>query len=222
MTVRSDHKRRQPGERFLEFARVLFSERVIVHVLEPAVADFRDELNSDGTGIVRRLKIQCRWYWSLLLLIVVTPDDVPASSERLLLSPSRKPGGGWFTVAIAGALYASTWQLLGWFALASAAVGGVLAYALCRFHGRHPSVTVDRRSPDGARDPEINLSSIHVGGDIAGLMFAAGSIAIVLVGLPGIWWFFGAGVVSSLTLAWIRIAWLRHRLHDESQPIVGR
>lgn len=220
MTAAGDRRPRQPGERFLTLARALFSDRVISHVIEPAVADFRDELRTDGRGRVRRLAIRCRWYWSFLFLALVVPDDPPKGAERGPLSSVPNARGGWFTLGLAGALYASTWQLFGWFALASAAAGGGLAYALCRWHRHHPSVTGSRRSADGERDPEINMSSIHVGGDIAGLLFAGGSIAIVLVGVPGVWWFFAAGVISSVALAWVRIAWFRQRPH-ESHSIVN-
>jgi hypothetical protein len=52
---------------------------------------------------------------------------------------------------------------------------------------------------------QINFSSTRVPGDIAGLMFAAGTILIVVVGLPGFWWFFVAAALASGVVAWLRV-----------------
>jgi hypothetical protein len=58
--------------------------------------------------------------------------------------------------------------------------------------------------------PEINMSSIRVGGDLGGLIFAAGAVAILLIGVPGLRWFIGlsllfAGVLATAVIAWRRV-----------------
>ena len=54
---------------------------------------------------------------------------------------------------------------------------------------------------------EINLSAIPVEGDVAGLMFALGSVSIVVIGLPGMSWYL-LGVVLGSTIAAVSLrAW---------------
>jgi hypothetical protein len=75
-----------------------------------------------------------------------------------------------------------------------------LATALHAWNSRHPQLLV-AFGGDRSRTPEINLSAIHVGGDIAGLIFAAGSVAIVIVGLRAMWWYFLAVALGSVLVA---------------------
>jgi hypothetical protein len=58
--------------------------------------------------------------------------------------------------------------------------------------------------------PEINMSAIRVGGNLGGLIFAAGAVAILLIGVPGLRWFIGlslllAGVLATAIVAWRRV-----------------
>ncbi|MGH9240420.1 MAG: hypothetical protein ACRD3G_20430 [Vicinamibacterales bacterium] len=57
--------------------------------------------------------------------------------------------------------------------------------------------------------PEINMSSIRVGGDLGGLIFAAGCVAILLIGVPGLRWFIGLSLALAAVLAGATIAWRR-------------
>ena len=57
--------------------------------------------------------------------------------------------------------------------------------------------------------PEINMSSIRVGADLGGLIFAAGCVAILLVGVPGLRWFIGLSLVLAVALAAVVINWRR-------------
>ena len=58
-----------------------------------------------------------------------------------------------------------------------------------------------------ARRPEINLSAIRVGANAGGLIFAVGSIVILVLGLPAWRWFFLAAFVGGLLVAWALAAW---------------
>jgi hypothetical protein len=72
------------------------------------------------------------------------------------------------------------------------------ALMMRRWHARHPA-----QLPDTARGqvPEINLSAIPVGGDVAGLMFAAGSVAVVIIGVPDMAWFFVSALACAVIVA---------------------
>jgi hypothetical protein len=61
------------------------------------------------------------------------------------------------------------------------------------------------------RRPEINLSAIRIGANAGGLIFAVGSIAILVLGLPAWRWFFLAAFVGGLLVAWALAAW--HTTH---------
>lgn len=59
------------------------------------------------------------------------------------------------------------------------------------------------------RFPEINMSAIRVGGNLGGLIFAAGAVAILLIGVPGLRWFIGLSLALAVLLAAVTIAWRR-------------
>lgn len=220
--IDSTPRRNLPGMRFLKLARLVFSERTVSRVFCPAVADFHEELAALRGSRVQRLILRCRWYCSLLVLLAVVPFVVPVAIDRQLFSPVRGGSGGAFILALSAGLYVATWQFFGWFAAAAFLCGGALASVLRAWNSQHPTL-LERRDPSTPPDdPEINLSSIHVGGDIAGLMFAAGSVVIVLLGLPGLWWYFAAALVSSALLAWGRFVWMRDHAPDRRNSISVR
>ena len=59
------------------------------------------------------------------------------------------------------------------------------------------------------RLPEINMSAIRVGGNFGGLIFAAGAVAILLIGIPGLRWFIGLSLALATVLAVGVIGWRR-------------
>jgi hypothetical protein len=59
------------------------------------------------------------------------------------------------------------------------------------------------------RLPEINMSAIRVGGNLGGLIFAAGAVAILLIGVPGLRWFVGLSLALATVLAVGVIIWRR-------------
>jgi hypothetical protein len=103
-----------------------------------------------------------------------------------------------FLVVLVALLVASSWLFFKHFIVATAVAGVCAAAVMRRWNTRHPSLL-----PDASRTrvPEINLSSIPVGGDAAGLLFASGAIAIVIVGVPNMAWYFLGALGCSLLLA---------------------
>jgi predicted branched-subunit amino acid permease len=118
---------------------------------------------------------------------------------------TRVRGAG-FLVLLVAVLLAATWLFFKAFIVASAVAGLLAAVLLRRWHTQHPSAL-----PYTPRTgvPEINLSRIPVAGDAAGLMFAAGSVVIVIVGVPDMAWYFVTSLVCAALLAWALFTWRR-------------
>jgi hypothetical protein len=109
--------------------------------------------------------------------------------------------GAGFLILLVALLVAASWIFFKAFIVATAVAGAGAAVLIRRWHTRHPSVL-----PDAARTrvPEINLSRIPVGGDVAGLMFAAGSVVIVIIGVPNMAWYFLSALGCAALLALVR------------------
>ena len=58
--------------------------------------------------------------------------------------------------------------------------------------------------------PGINFSKLEVGGDIGGLIFAAGSVVAVLIGLPEIAPLYIASMIAGAALAVLLFEWHQH------------
>jgi tetrahydromethanopterin S-methyltransferase subunit F len=56
--------------------------------------------------------------------------------------------------------------------------------------------------------PGINFSSLDVGGDIGGFVFAAGSVIAVLVGLPELAPLYLGSLAAGLLFAYVLHGWL--------------
>ena len=121
---------------------------------------------------------------------------------------TRNRGAG-FLVLLVAVLLAATWLFFKAFIVASAVAGAVAAVMIRRWHTRHPSLLP---YTPRTRVPEINLSRIPVGGDAAGLMFAAGSVVIVIVGVPDMAWYFVTALICAALLAWALVTWRRPSL----------
>jgi hypothetical protein len=63
---------------------------------------------------------------------------------------------------------------------------------------------------DSCPRPKIDMAKIPVGGGIAGLLFAAGTIVIFLLGIPALRWMFAAAILSGCVLALI-LHFIRHK-----------
>lgn len=110
-------------------------------------------------------------------------------------------------LTLVASLLIATWPFFGTFTTAAVAAGLALAVAMDSWNRRHPST--QPAPPSAERLPaEINLASIPVRGDGGGLIFAVGSVAILL-GLPALRWFLLASVACAVLVACALIAW-RH------------
>ena len=122
-------------------------------------------------------------------------------------------------LTLVAALLVATWPFFGTFTIASLIVGLLAGLSMRSWHDEHPTrVAV----PDRPLHSEINLAAIPVRGDGAGLLFAVGSVAILLA-LPQLRWFLVASAVCSVLAGVALIAW-RHRATSEryeSHPILG-
>ena len=201
---------------FLRMARLLFAEQTISAVFLPALADFQEELRQTAASRVGQLVTRARWCVGLTALLVITPFSVsiPSIADR---APLKRPAnGGWFFMALYASLLAGAWWTVQEFLLAALAAGAVLAWAMRAWNDHHPvSIVIPQR--DAGAPIQINLAKIPVTGDVAGLMFAAGTILIVVVGLPGLWWYFGSAALGSLVVAWTRIA-----TDSSTQPLTAQ
>jgi hypothetical protein len=109
-------------------------------------------------------------------------------------------------LTLVAALLVATWPFFGSFTLATLVAGVVLSMTMLSWHREHPSTVA---VPDGHPKAEINLSAIPVRGDGAGLLFAVGSV-VILLALPQLRWFLLASVACAVLFGLAMIAWRRH------------
>lgn len=189
---------RAPGTMLLKIAPLLFNHAFISDVVRPTIADLRSEVAAAGPHGVKRLRARWRGYWAFWTLIFVAPftssaDDVPnAAVGRVAVVPVTAM---LFTVVTFGA----------WMAVVAAAAA-LVAFLLHAWYERHPCEVAT--PPDAVwRSPQINFSSTEVAGNVGGLIFVVGSLLIVSVGVPSIFWFLCAGTIAACPLAWALVAW---------------
>lgn len=189
---------------FLRIARRIFPDDTVAAVFMAAAADYQGELR-DAPGRAASLVVRCRWIWAFAVLLLVTPLSLSKSSVSRPLLVRGANGGGMLTLLYAS-LFAGAWWCVQEFTLAALVAGGLLAWAMRAWNDRHPASIIEP-APAASLPTfvQINFSSTRVPGDIAGLMFAAGTILIVVVGLPGFWWFFVAAALASGLVAWLRV-----------------
>jgi len=202
--TRLPRRSRPPGTLFLRIARVLFTEQTVSAVFVPAVADCQTELRESSASRVTHLLARGRWWWAFIVLLAVTPFSVsiPSIADRAPIT--RASSGGWLFVFLYGSLLAGAWWCVQEFMVAAIAAGVALACVMRAWNDRHPAIAA--MPAPLATIVQINLAAIHVPGDPAGLIFAAGTILIVVIAFPGLWWFFAAAALGSLLVAWTRFA----------------
>ena len=77
MTVSTPN--RQPGERLLKLATLLFDEPTRSTFVLPALADFQHELQDAGASPINRLTAHLRGYAAFARLLLAAPFIVPSA-----------------------------------------------------------------------------------------------------------------------------------------------
>jgi hypothetical protein len=102
-------------------------------------------------------------------------------------------------------LTAAMWPFFDLFVAAVIVIGIAFSIGLRRWRDTH---VTNLPAPDArTRNPELNWSTIPVAGDIGGLMFVGGCLAIFYVGIPTLRPFILASACAALTMAAAVIAW---------------
>lgn len=202
--TRSTSHPRGPGRFLLRLASVLFDDGVVASVVAPTIADLQAEVSRART---RRAAVRARLhgyaaFWTLVLFAPVAAHAWPVADDRVMTVPARRSGVGVWLV-LAALLGFTSPALTPWTATVLAG-GAIVAIAIHAWYSRHPSLLP---SPNGERRPEINFSAVPVGGNIGGLIFVAGSMAILVSGLPMWRWFFGVAVAGGVLTAGVVYAW---------------
>ncbi len=134
--------------------------------------------------------------------------------HQLTRATSRPDGV--LLVLLAALLLRAMWPFFGGFIIGTLAFGLLLSIVMRRWHDRHPATAyVSGRAP--SKFPEINFSALPIGGDLGGLLVTAGCVALLLVGLPALRWYFAAAMICAVGGAMALVAW--RRIHPARPPI---
>lgn len=197
-----------PGRFLLRVARFIFEEPALSTIIEPAIADFQREVQ-DSDAATRRA-VRRRGYVALcqvmLFALFVPGAGAGAPLTHVLLGLS----GGSSLALLAPLLFAAVWPIFGLFTVGAVLAGMALAVGLRVWNSQHPAEVACTRRTRG-KDPEINLSSIPVGGNIGGFFFVLASSLTILLGLPEWRGFVLGSVVGGTVFAFGLFAW--HRAH---------
>jgi len=188
----------KPGTRLLRIAPLFFNERFLASVVRPTIADLQSEVAAAGSNRMRRVRARWRGYSAFWMLILVAPFASWSDDQ-----PNGALGG--VAVGLAVVTFLTVVTLGAWTAVVPAA-GTAVALLIHAWYERHPS---DVAMPPGApwRSPQINFSSTDIAGNIGGLIFVVGSVVIVSVALPLVFWFLLAGAIAACFVAWGLVAW---------------
>ena len=203
-----------PGTRLQKIAPLLFNERFIASVVHPTIADLQSEFEGAGADRSKRLRALGRGYSAFWMLIVVAPF-ASWSDNRSDVSTARLALGS------AGVAVLMIVTFGAWTTLIILATGMLVAFLIHAWHERHPSeiaLLPERRW----RSPQINFSSTDVGGNAGGLIFVVGSVLIVSLGLPSVFWFLLTASLAAGFVAWGLAAWHRRARADGVRGLLNR
>jgi len=188
----------RPGTTLLKIAALLFNDRFIALVVRPTIADLQSEVAAAGPNRMKRRRARWRGYSAFWTLILVAPfaswsEDVPNTAAGRVVAG----------LALVMLLMVAT---LGAWIMAVPAAATLVAFLLHAWYDRHPSsIAMPRDAP--WRSPQINFSSTDVAGNIGGLIFVVGSLVIVSLALPSVFWFLVAGAIAACFVAWGLVAY---------------
>lgn len=209
-----------PGRFLLRVAHFIFEEPALSTIIVPAIADFQREVQDSGVAMRRGVRV--RGYAALgkvmFLALFVPSAGAGAPLTHVLLGLS----GGSSLALLAPLLFAAVWPIFGLFTIGAVLAGMALAVGLRVWNSQHPTAVACTRRGGFAPDPEINLSSIPVGGNIGGFFFVLASSLTILLGLPEWRGFVLASVVGGTALAAGLFAWHRAHMVSPVRRIVVR
>ncbi len=210
---------RLPGRFLLRVARFVFDEPALSTVIEPAIADFQREAQDSGPATRRAVRV--RGYAALgkvmFLALFMPSAGAGAPLTHVLLGLS----GGSSLALLAPILFAAVWPIFGLFTVGAVLAGMALAVGLRVWNSQHPTAVACTRRVS-APDPEINLSSIPVGGNIGGFFFVLASSLTILLGLPEWRGFVLGSVVGGTAFAFGLFAWHSSHMVSPVRRIVVR
>jgi hypothetical protein len=200
---------RVPGRLLLRVASFCFDEPALTKIIQPAIADFQREVLEAGA---RGFAVRFRGYVALVkvLSLALLMPGVGAGAPLTSLLLGR---GGGSLALLAVLLFAAMWPIFGVFVVGAILAGLALAVGLRVWNSQHPAAVACTRRIYG-KDPEINISSVPVGGNIGGFFFVLSSSLTILLGLPELRGFVLGAMVGGALLAWGLFAW--RRSHDGS------
>lgn len=207
-----------PGRFLLRVARFVFDEPALSTVIEPAIADFQREAQESDANGLRTARSYAAVAKVMCLALFVPSAGAGAPLTHVLLGLS----GGSSLALLAPILFAAVWPIFGLFTVGAVLAGMALAVGLRVWNSQHPTAVACTRREGSARDPEINLSSIPVGGDIGGFFFVLASSLTILLGLPEWRGFVVGTVVGGTALACVLFAWHRAHMVSPVRRIVVR
>ena len=186
----------RPGTWLLKIAPFIFNERFIDIVVRPTIADLQSEVAAAGSNHAKRFRVRWRGYAAFWTLMFMAPF-ASWSEERANVASGLAAGS--FVVTLLTVVTLGPWTAL------VAAGATLVALLLHGWYARHPSeIAVP---PDPWRTPQINFSSTDIAGNIGGLIFVVGSVLIVSLALPSIFWFLLTGGIAACFVAWGLAAW---------------
>ena len=206
-----------PGLLLLRIARAIFDDSLLAAVVHPTIADMQREFVEAGSSRGKRLLARWRGYRAFWTLAFVAPFSLckPAVQHRrpAIAFPDIAARLAMILIALTIlALLPSTGPALTGWMIAVAIGGACFAIAIHVWSERHPSLVATVEEPRW-RVPEINFSSTRVSGNVGGLIFAVGSLFIIVLGLPALLWFLFAGIGGGSFLAWALVTW--HTTHPK-------
>lgn len=198
----------RPGRLLLKVAHFVFHESVVADVVLPTISDMQSEMRS-ARNRSERMRAALRGYaafWTLVLAAPVAFHMWPTRRVGESGAADRNPG--FYFWLIVATVVLSAWNALGAGAFLLGAGGVAFAMMIHRWNHGHPTELV---IPEKGvwMAPEINQSKIKVDGNIAGLMYVVGSMAVVLLGLPVARWFILVAAALAVVSAVAIVRWRR-------------
>lgn len=199
----------KPGRMLQRIAPFLFNERFLSLVVRPTLADLESEIKAAGPDRMKRVRARWRGYRAFWTLVFVAPF-ASWSDDRLTMAVDPVAAGSAVITLLTVIRFGARTGFI------VAAGGTLVALLIHAWNTRHPThIAMPPKGP--WRSPQINFSSTDVPGNIGGLIFVVGSVVIVSLGLPVVFWFLLAGAIAACFVAWGLAAW-----HTRTRSLVGR